>query len=186
MLLSCLTEHLRCNDASLVLLSCPTEHLRCNAAMLMLLSCPTEHLRCNDASLVLLSCLTEPLHFPLCRVQVAVLAALLFGEALTPASVLGLALGVSGLLLLELPEDSLINAGSELGLGMGNTVSGLLLLKLPEDGLVNQLADAGRKLDLGDRKQMHLAQEQVWSKGGRLQCSCASWGGPRRQGSQRG
>ncbi|KAF5837194.1 Drug/Metabolite transporter superfamily [Dunaliella salina] len=42
---------------------------------------------------------------------VAVLAALLFGEALTPASILGLVLGVSGLLLLELPEDSLVNAG---------------------------------------------------------------------------
>jgi len=44
--------------------------------------------------------------------QVALLAALLFGEALTPASIGGLALGVAGLLLLELPEDMLLNAGS--------------------------------------------------------------------------
>lgn len=38
---------------------------------------------------------------------VAVLAALLFGESLTPLSVLGLLIGVAGLLLLELPEQYL-------------------------------------------------------------------------------
>ena len=40
----------------------------------------------------------------------ALLAALLFGEALGPAAVLGLALGVAGLLLLEVPEPVLADA----------------------------------------------------------------------------
>lgn len=38
---------------------------------------------------------------------VAVVAALVFGESITPLGVFGLFLGVAGLLLLELPEDQL-------------------------------------------------------------------------------
>lgn len=40
--------------------------------------------------------------------SVAVLAALLFGERLGPRGLLGLGLGVVGLLLVEIPEESLV------------------------------------------------------------------------------
>lgn len=43
---------------------------------------------------------------------VAVVAALVFGESITPLGVFGLLLGLAGLLLLELPEDQLALLGS--------------------------------------------------------------------------
>lgn len=47
--------------------------------------------------------------------SVAVLAALLFGEKLTPLGVLGLGLGVAGLGLLEVPGQDLAEAAGEGG-----------------------------------------------------------------------
>lgn len=92
---------------------------------------------------------------------VAVLAALLFGEALTPASVLGLALGVSGLLLLELPEDSLINAGSWLS-HLGSTDAGsseaLAPLQLPS---LESLANTGELWMFAAAQSMALGTVMV-------------------------
>lgn len=47
----------------------------------------------------------------------AVLAALLFGEALSPLGVAGLFIGVAGLLLLELPQEVLTQSSAALQTG---------------------------------------------------------------------
>ncbi len=52
--------------------------------------------------------------------SVAVLAAVLFGEKLTPLGVLGLGLGVAGLGLLEVPGQDLAEAAGE---GCGATAA---------------------------------------------------------------
>lgn len=49
--------------------------------------------------------------------SVAVLAALLFGEALSPLGIAGLFIGVAGLLLLELPQDVLQQGSAALQAG---------------------------------------------------------------------
>jgi drug/metabolite transporter (DMT)-like permease len=49
--------------------------------------------------------------------SVAVLAAVLFGEALSPLGVAGLFIGVAGLLLLELPQEVLTQSSAALQAG---------------------------------------------------------------------
>lgn len=59
--------------------------------------------------------------------SVALLAALLFGEALSPLGVAGLFVGVAGLLLLELPQDLL--SDSTAALQAGGVAAGLGVLQ---------------------------------------------------------
>lgn len=70
--------------------------------------------------------------------SVAVLAALLFGEALSPLGIAGLFIGVAGLLLLELPQDVLQQGTA--ALQSGGVSAGLAAL---QQGLQSGAAAAG-------------------------------------------
>jgi drug/metabolite transporter (DMT)-like permease len=78
--------------------------------------CLAEGLRRTSAGLGSVIIDSQPL-------TVAALSALLYGEALTPAGVAGLAVGVAGLCLLEVPPSALVGAVPALAPLLGGSVS---------------------------------------------------------------
>lgn len=106
-----------------------------NCCLLLLLRSPqgflAEGLQRTSAGLGSVIIDSQPL-------SVALLAALLFGEALSPLGISGLFIGVAGLLLLELPQDALLQGAA--AVQAGGLTAGIGAL---QQGLSGAAAAAG-------------------------------------------
>ncbi|GJP29008.1 hypothetical protein CLOM_g14 [Closterium sp. NIES-68] len=101
--------------------------------------CLTEGLRRTSAGLGSVIIDSQPL-------TVAILAALLFGETISKTGALGLVLGVVGLLLLEVPVDTLLSFTSSLGSSSQSVLATLPLDSTLSLDITPSLADSAATL----------------------------------------